>query len=68
MPGAPARLLMGWLGDILDKRRLAIALLTALSISVCLMGWSAQALLFTSCMVSMVLMFLAKPAVWVGRF
>jgi len=44
MPGAPARLLMGWLGDILDKRRLAIALLTALSISVCLTGWSAQAL------------------------
>jgi MFS family permease len=49
--GAPARLLMGWLGDILDKRRLAIGLLAALSGSVLVMGWSAQALLFTTCMV-----------------
>jgi MFS family permease len=51
MIGAPARLLMGWLGDILDKRRLAIGLLAALSVSVLLMGWSAQAFLFTTCMV-----------------
>jgi MFS family permease len=50
MIGAPARLLMGWLGDILDKRRLAMALLAALSISVFLMGWSAQAFLFTTFM------------------
>jgi MFS family permease len=38
-------------GDILDKRRPAIALLVALSGSVLLMGWSAQAFLFTTCMV-----------------
>ena len=49
--GAPARLLMGWLGDILDKRHLAIGLLAALSGSVLVMGWSAQAFLFTACMV-----------------
>ncbi|HWH76987.1 MAG TPA: MFS transporter, partial [Candidatus Binatus sp.] len=49
--GAPARLLMGWLGDILDKRRLAMGLLAALSLSVLLMGWSAEAFLFTTCMV-----------------
>lgn len=51
MIGAPARLLMGWLGDIVDKRRLAMALLAALSVSVLLMGWSAQAELFSACMV-----------------
>jgi MFS family permease len=51
MIGAPARLLMGWLGDIVDKRRLAMALLAALSASVLLMGWSAQPVLFTSCMI-----------------
>jgi MFS family permease len=51
MIGAPARLLMGWLGDILDKRRLAMGLLAALSGSVLLMGWSAEAFLFTTCMV-----------------
>jgi len=51
MIGAPARLLMGWLGDILDKRRLAIGLLAALSVSVLLMGWSAAPFLFTTCMV-----------------
>jgi len=50
MIGAPARLLMGWLGDILDKRRLAMALLATLSVSVLLMGSSTQSLLFTSCM------------------
>jgi MFS family permease len=51
MIGAPARLLMGWLGDILDKRRLAMGLLAALSVSVLLMGWSAAPFLFTTCMV-----------------
>jgi MFS family permease len=51
MIGAPARLLMGWLGDIFDKRRLAMGLLAALAVSVLLMGWSAHALLFTTCMV-----------------
>lgn len=49
--GAPARLLMGWLGDLVDKRRLAMGLLAALSVSVLLMGWSSQAFLFTACMV-----------------
>jgi len=51
MIGAPARLMMGWLGDLLDKRRLAMALLAALSLSVLLMGWSAQPALFTTCMI-----------------
>ncbi|MSP40793.1 MAG: MFS transporter [Deltaproteobacteria bacterium] len=51
MIGAPARLLMGWLGDIVDKRRLAMGLLAALSISVLVMGWSAAPFLFTTCMV-----------------
>ena len=51
MIGAPARLLMGWLGDILDKRHLAMALLATLSVSVLLMGWSAHPVLFTTCMI-----------------
>ncbi len=42
---------MGWLGDLFDKRRLAMGLLAALSISVLLMGWSAAPFLFTTCMV-----------------
>jgi MFS family permease len=49
--GAPARIGMGWLGDLLDKRRLVMGLLLALSISVLLMGYSAQALVFTTCMI-----------------
>jgi MFS family permease len=49
--GAPARLGMGWLGDILDKRRLIMGLLLALSVSVLLMGYTAHAVVFTSCMV-----------------
>ncbi len=36
--GAPARLGVGWLGDLVDRRRLMIALLIALSISVFIMG------------------------------
>jgi MFS family permease len=49
--GAPARLGMGWLGDILDKRRLIMGLLLALSVSVLLMGYTAHAVVFTSCMI-----------------
>jgi cyanate permease len=49
--GAPARLGMGWLGDLLDKRKLVIALLLTLSFSVLLMGYTAEALIFTPCMI-----------------
>jgi MFS family permease len=49
--GAPARIGMGWLGDIVDKRRLIMGLLAALSGSVALMGYSAAALVFTPCMI-----------------
>jgi MFS family permease len=49
--GAPARLGMGWLGDLLDKRKLVIALLLTLSFSVLLMGYSAEALIFMPCMI-----------------
>jgi len=49
--GAPARIGMGWLGDLLDKRRLVMGLLLALSISVLLMGYTAQAFIFTTCMI-----------------
>jgi MFS family permease len=49
--GAPARIGMGWLGDIVDKRRLVIGLLLALSFSVLLMGYTAVALVFMPCMI-----------------
>jgi MFS family permease len=49
--GAPARIGMGWLGDLLDKRRLVMALLMALSVSVLLMGYTAQGVVFTTCMI-----------------
>jgi MFS family permease len=49
--GAPARVGMGWLGDMLDKRRLMIGLLLALSFSVLLMGYTAVAIIFTPCMI-----------------
>jgi len=49
--GAPARVSMGWLGDIVDKRKLVIGLLLALSISVCIMGWAAGSLVFTAFMI-----------------
>lgn len=49
--GAPARLAMGWLGDLLDKRRLIIGLLISLSGSVLVMGWTSQPHVFTACMV-----------------
>jgi MFS family permease len=42
---------MGWLGDLLDKRKLVIALLLTLSFSVLLMGYSAEALVFMPCMI-----------------
>src|SRR5262245_65202614 len=48
--GAPARVGMGWLGDMLDKRRLMMGLLLALSFSVLLMGYRAVAVVFTPCM------------------
>jgi MFS family permease len=49
--GAPARVGMGWLGDMLDKRRLVTGLLLALSFSVLLMGTTAAAIVFTPCMI-----------------
>ena len=49
--GAPARIGMGWLGDLFDKRRLVMGLLLALSVSVLLMGHTAQAVVFTTCMI-----------------
>jgi MFS family permease len=49
--GAPARIGTGWLGDLLDKRRLVMGLLLALSVSVLLMGYTAQAVVFTTCMI-----------------
>ena len=49
--GAPARVGMGWLGDMLDKRRLMMGLLWALSFSVLLMGYTAVAIVFTPCMI-----------------
>lgn len=49
--GAPARIGMGWLGDVLDKRRLVIGMLLALSFSVLLMGYTAEAIVFTPCMI-----------------
>ena len=49
--GAPARLGMGWLGDLLDKRKMMMGLLLALSLSVFLMGQTAEALIFTPCMI-----------------
>ena len=48
---APARLGMGWLGDLLDKRRLIMGLLISLSFSVFFMGWTAHPYLFTPFMV-----------------
>jgi MFS family permease len=49
--GAPARIGMGWLGDLLDKRRLVMGLLVSLSFSVFLMGYTAHAVVFTTCMI-----------------
>ena len=49
--GAPARLGMAWLGDLLDKRRLIMGLLISLSISVLFMGWASHPYMWTTCMV-----------------
>ncbi len=49
--GAPTRIGMGWLGDMVDKRKLIIGLLVALSFSVFLMGYTAVAVVFTPCMI-----------------
>lgn len=49
--GVPARLGMGWLGDLFDKRRLIMGLLVLLSVSVLVMGWSDLPYLWTACMV-----------------
>jgi MFS family permease len=49
--GAPARVGMGWLGDMMDKRKLVMGLLLALSLSVCVMGWAAGSLAFTTFMI-----------------
>ena len=49
--GAPARIGMGWLGDVLDKRRLVMGLLLGLSFSVLLMGYTAEAIVFTPCLI-----------------
>jgi MFS transporter, OFA family, oxalate/formate antiporter len=49
--GAPARVGMGWLGDLLDKRKLVMSLLLALSIAVCAMGWVVGSFAFTVFMI-----------------
>jgi len=49
--GAPARVGMGWLGDHVDKRKLVMGLLLALSVSVLMMGYTAESVIFTPCMV-----------------
>jgi MFS family permease len=49
--GAPARIGMAWLGDLVDKRRLIIGLLIALSVSVLSMGWISHSYVFTISMV-----------------
>ena len=49
--GAPTRIGMGWLGDLVDKRKLVIGLLLALSASVGVMGWAAGSLTFTTFMI-----------------
>jgi MFS family permease len=51
MIGAPTRIGAGWLGDILDKRKLIMVLLLALAVSVCVMGWAAESITFTIFMV-----------------
>ncbi|HEX5020338.1 MAG TPA: MFS transporter [Candidatus Binatia bacterium] len=49
--GAPTRIGMGWLGDLLDKRKLVIGLLLALGASVGVMGWAGSSFVFTAFMV-----------------
>lgn len=40
--GVPARLAFGWMGDFIDKRRLMIGLLGALTVSVLIMGMTTS--------------------------
>jgi len=49
--GAPTRIGMGWLGDLVDKRKLVIGLLLALGVSVGVMGWAGGSLVFTTFMI-----------------
>jgi sugar phosphate permease len=49
--GVPARIGAGWLGDLVDKRRLVMGMLLALSASVVFMGVAGHALLFTVCVI-----------------
>lgn len=49
--GAPARLLFGWLGDFLDKRRLMMGLLLALGAAVLVMGATDDTRWFLSAVV-----------------
>jgi MFS family permease len=49
--GAPTRIGMGWLGDVVDKRQLIIGLLLALGASVGVMGWASGSFVFTTFMV-----------------
>jgi MFS family permease len=51
MIGAPTRIGAGWLGDMVDKRKLVMGLLLALSVSVCIMGWAGGSMLFTVFMI-----------------
>ncbi|MBI4528346.1 MAG: MFS transporter [Deltaproteobacteria bacterium] len=46
----PGRLGMAWLGDFLDKRRLIMALLSALGVSVFFMGSFSDSIVFMTCM------------------
>ncbi|MGH7927254.1 MAG: MFS transporter, partial [Candidatus Binatia bacterium] len=48
---APARIGMGWLGDLVEKRLLNIGLLLALAVAVFFMGRSADPVFFTTFMV-----------------
>ena len=49
--GAPTRIGMGWLGDVVDKRKLVIGLLLTLGASVGVMGWASGSFVFTIFMV-----------------
>ncbi len=44
--GVPSRLAFGWMGDFIDKRKLMIGLLAALSVSVLTMGMTASSAWF----------------------
>ncbi|MGH6830839.1 MAG: MFS transporter, partial [Methylocella sp.] len=49
--GAPTRIGAGWLGDMVDKRKLVMGLLLALSVSVLVMGWAVSGFIFTTFMI-----------------